>query len=104
MAATGDISVSLWMAGVATASIAMGYTKWQDWRYQALRFGLPAYVVVNPLWFVPAHEFTYHGLIYVAGCAAAGASYAFILERYCRLFLGAAVIGGLALLYLFPSI
>jgi hypothetical protein len=109
-----------WAAAIATLSIAVGRTKWEDPLYQFFRFALPAALIVAPYiiiiywlawklngswsialvlhtaWFTATDWWL--GVLYPFLCGAAGASYSFIKEDKARVVLGATVIGGLVIL------
>lgn len=95
----------LWASGWAAASIIIGCTNWNNWTWQAIRFGGVAAIAVLPIgptaW------------PYVVACALGGLAYPALAcvdhllprwrwldgyEAYARFPLGAAVIGGLAFL------
>lgn len=98
---------ALWVGGWAATSIVWGQTRWEDPGYQALRFGVPAMIGAAPFWT--------GGLLYVGLGVAAAVSYLPLVwldrriglprwwifdgpEAYYRLPMGAAIIGGCALL------
>lgn len=101
----GSEWAAMWTGGCAALSIIIGCTKWEDWTWQAIRFGGMAAIAVVPLglgWWC---------LVYIAPCALAGMSYPALgrvdrylprwwlfdgWEAYARLLLGAAIVGGLA--------
>lgn len=110
----------VWMASCAGISIIVGETNWQSPTWQAIRFACPAALAVMPL-------DAWQGWPYVAACALGGLAYPALFaiharwplprlwrlrrmgddgqphfafsgpEAYARLPLGAAIIGGLAL-------
>lgn len=107
--------LAAFMASAATLNIIVGHTKWDDWTWQACRFSMFAAWTVLPL-----NDFA-HTWPYVFLCAVAGLSYPVLFlvdgqglhldapkrlprwrlldgpEAYARLPLGAAILGGLAL-------
>lgn len=95
-----------WYAAGASASIIIGCTRWEDWTWQAIRFGGMAAATALPAGLVG-------GWIYVAACIAAGLAYPALarvdgwlprwwrfdgFEAYARFAIGAAVLGGLSML------
>ena len=101
-------SWGLFPAAIAVLSIHMSPSKflpnWRSW-LMTFRYAIPAAVSVIPAWF-GVWEGYHDGMAYVLACLAAEASYP-ILHRYApdkiaeygpELIVGAAVIGGLAIL------
>jgi hypothetical protein len=52
----------IWVALIASLNLGLGYTQWENWKWMALRFGLPSLILVCPLLYLDTHPYT--GLLY----------------------------------------
>jgi hypothetical protein len=88
---------ALWTATIAALSVISGYTKWESFVWQAIRFGGPACVAIAPLRYLGLTD-DLSAAAYILASMIGGVSYTLLREDRARLVLGATVVGGLVIL------
>jgi hypothetical protein len=68
-----DLFLWLWVSAIAALNLAAGYTRWECWWWQALRFGLPSLVLVLPYLVLSDHILSY--CLYLFATALTGSIY-----------------------------